>query len=62
MLFNQETWDLKPYLDCKDLKEDDLSYIYMPASSYGFGTLLFRNATFDKTIEVKIHKHSIGNF
>jgi len=46
----------------KELAEGDLTYIYMPASSYGFGAVFFRNSSFEKKIKIEFFGNKLGSF
>jgi hypothetical protein len=54
LLFNQEKQEFESFTGHKELVEGELQYLMMPASSYGFGVLLFRNSSFNKTISAKL--------
>ena len=59
-LFNQDAKDFG-YIDSEGLEKGDLAYIYMPASIYGFGAVLFRNSSFDKVVSLEYFGKQLGN-
>lgn len=60
-LFHQDVKDFHS-VKHKELAEGDLTYIYMPASSYGFGAVFFRNSSFEKKIKIEFFGNKLGSF
>lgn len=58
-IFHQDVQNFKS-IEIQGLKQGELTYIYMPASAYGIGAALFRNSSFEKTIEVAFIGKQLG--
>lgn len=60
-LFHQDAKDFSS-VDSEGLEKGELTYIYMPASIYGFGAVLFRNSSFEKTVSIEFYGKQLGKF